>query len=282
MNWPPKEFSKTALHDERYNTLYYMNDPKGNFRMFRWIDNNIVKMVSNIHMGSKDEVIMKPRKKPRINEFNRKHIRLVWGDDHVVSIKIPTLINDYNMWMLGVDLVDQLIAYYRPKIRCRRTWMPLLLHCLDIIRVNSYVLYKETSYLHPAVNDDEIDSHKQFLIEFTNSLIRRAKLEDRTAPVTRQATPVGTVEPVIHLDRTSQLHFSRTKPSLKTFDHVRFLDGDHTLIPHTQRVCKYCQYLAAVARVKKEPLPVANRARKECRICKVNLCDNHKDLFHAR
>ena len=162
-----------------------MNDPKGNFRMFRWIDNNIVKMVSNIHMGTEDEVIMKPRKKPRLNEFNRKHICLVWGDDHVVSIKIPTLINNYNMWMLGVDLVDQLIAYYRPKIRCRRTWMPLLLHCLDIIRVNSYVLYKETSYLHPAVNDDEIDSHKQFLIEFVNSLICRAKKENRTAPVTR-------------------------------------------------------------------------------------------------
>ena len=68
-------------------------------------------------MGTKDEVVMKPRKKPRINEFNRKHIRLVWRDEHVVAIKIPTLINDYNHWMLDVDLVDQLIAYYRSKIR---------------------------------------------------------------------------------------------------------------------------------------------------------------------
>ena len=143
-------------------------------------------------------------------------------------------------------------------------------------------MYKETSYLHPLVDNEEIDSYKQFLIEFVNSLIRRAKLENRTAPVTRQATPVGEVAPVIHLDRTSQLHFSRTKPSLKTFDHVRFLDGDHTLIPHTQRVCKYCQYLAAVARVKKEPLPQVKRAYNECRICRVSLCKNHKDLFHAR
>ena len=71
--------------------------------------------------------------------------------------------------------------------------------------MNSYVLYKETFYLHPAVNDDVIDSHKQFLIEFVNSLIRRAKLENRTAPVTRQATPVCEVEPVIHLDLTSTL-----------------------------------------------------------------------------
>ena len=169
--------------------------------MFRWIDSSIVKMVSNVHMGTKDEVIMKPRKEEkRINEFNRKHMRLVWGDDHVVSIKIPTLINDYNMWMLGVDLVDQLIAYYQPKICCRQTWMPLLLHCLDIIQVNSYILNKETFYLHPLVENEEVDSHKQFLIEFVNSFICQAKQENRTAPVTQQATPVGEVEPVIHLD----------------------------------------------------------------------------------
>ena len=74
--------------------------------------------------------------------------------------------------MLGVDLVDQLIAYYRPRIRCRRTWMSLLLNCLDIIQVNSYVLYKETSYLHSLVDNDKIYSHKQFLVEFVNSLIR--------------------------------------------------------------------------------------------------------------
>ena len=140
----------------------------------------------------------------------------------------------------------------------------MLLHSLDIIRVNSYVLYKETSYLHKLVDNDDIDSHKQFLIEFVNSLIRQAKLENRTAPVTQQATPVGEVEPVIHLDRHSQLKFSRTKPSLKTFDHVRFLPSDHKLIKHTQRKCKYCQYLVAVARVNKKPLPEVNRAYKEC------------------
>ena len=160
--------------------------------------------------------------------------------------------------------------------------MPLLLHCLDIIRVNSYVLYKETSYLHPLVDNKEIDSHKQFVIEFVDSLICRAKLEKRTAPVTRQATPVGTVEPVIHLNKTKTKNYSRTKPSLKTFDDVRFLPGNHQLIRHTQRKCKYCQYLVAVARVKKEPLPVLQQPRKQCRICKVNLCDNHKDLFHAK
>ena len=76
---------------------------------------------------------MESRKKPRINEFNRKYFCLVWGDEHIVPIKIPSLINDYNHWILGVDLVDQLIAYYQPKISCQQTWIPLLLDCLDII-----------------------------------------------------------------------------------------------------------------------------------------------------
>ena len=106
-------------HHQNLASVYYMTlDTIGNFQMFRWIDNNVVKMVFNIHMGTKDEVVMKQRKKPRIYEFNRKHIRLVWGDDHLVAIKIPTIINDYNHWMLCVELVDQLIVYYRPKFHC--------------------------------------------------------------------------------------------------------------------------------------------------------------------
>ena len=148
--------------------------------------------------------------------------------------------------------------------------------------MNSYVLYKETAYLHPAVNNDEMDNHKEFLIEFINTLICRAQKEDRKQPVTRQATPVGEVEPVIHFNRTRQLRFSRTKPSLSIFDHVRFLPGDHKLIPHKQRECKYCQYLHCVATVKKEPLPEVKRAYKECQICEVSLCKNHQDLFHPR
>ena len=88
-------------------------------------------------------------------------------------------------------------------------------------------------YLHPAVNNDNIDSHKQFLIKFINSLIRYAKKEDTKHSVTRQATPVGKVEPVMYLDRTRQLRFSRFDPSLDIYDRVRFQTGDHSLITQT-------------------------------------------------
>ena len=110
-----------------------MNDPIGNIQTFRWVDNNIVKIISNVHIGAKDESVIKPRKNPRINELNRKHIPLVWGDDHIITVKIPQTINNYNHWILSADLVDQLIAYYRPKVRCQQTWMPLFLYMVQIL-----------------------------------------------------------------------------------------------------------------------------------------------------
>ena len=30
-------------------------------------------------------------------------------------------------------MMDQVIAYLCPKIRCQQTWMLIMLHCLDII-----------------------------------------------------------------------------------------------------------------------------------------------------
>ena len=44
--------------------------------------------------------------------------------------------------MGGVDKANQLIAYYCPDLRCRRTWMPILFHILDCMRVNAYIACK--------------------------------------------------------------------------------------------------------------------------------------------
>ena len=85
--WPPPEFSDHAIHDHRSNSLYYMNDETGNYRMVQWIDNNVVKMVLNVHLGtSVDESVSRDRKKPRINEFNRRNIRLVCGVTNILLL----------------------------------------------------------------------------------------------------------------------------------------------------------------------------------------------------
>ena len=72
--------------------------------------------------------------------------------------------------MLGVDVCDQLIASLRPKIRCRRLWwVPIMLHCLDVLCINSYI--------HEPTNR-QYGSHKAFHIEFVNILLQRAAAEE--------------------------------------------------------------------------------------------------------
>ena len=87
---------EAQLQDKRFNTLYVQDHPDG-FRCFRWLDNNIVKMVSNIHYGHKNENVMKSRKRPRANQFNRKTRKAIWKDDKAIAdVEIPGIFNDYN------------------------------------------------------------------------------------------------------------------------------------------------------------------------------------------
>jgi hypothetical protein len=110
---PPKEYRN--IKEDQFNCVHLMNDVR-NYRIMRWVDNNVVTMVTNCHIG--DEVVARERKRPRQTATNKTHLRTVWGDDPVKIIEIPKAIDDYNHWMNGVDKADQLIAYYRPKLRC--------------------------------------------------------------------------------------------------------------------------------------------------------------------
>ena len=164
-------FKEGELEDSRFNTLYCKDHP-GNFRMFCSLDNNIVKLVSNIHSGNVDESVMKARKKPRLNNVNCVTCKTIWKESSVANVKIPQIINNYNYWMLGCDLCDQMIAYYRAKVRCQRTWMPIMFHCLDVLCVNSYVLYQQALLADDRVtNKSRIVDHKTFTKTLIDSLI---------------------------------------------------------------------------------------------------------------
>lgn len=63
------------------------------------------------------------------------------GDEYVEGVEISLTINDYNYYMLGVDKSDQLVAYYRPILQFRRTWMPMMLQASNLTWSNAYVSY---------------------------------------------------------------------------------------------------------------------------------------------
>jgi hypothetical protein len=73
--------------------------------------------------------------------------------------------------MGGKDRADQFIFQYRPNLRCRRTWTPIFLHSLDVMRVNAFIVAKEMSkptMLHL----------KDFIAKWIDCLNRRAETID--------------------------------------------------------------------------------------------------------
>jgi hypothetical protein len=91
----------------------------------------------------------------------------VWGQEYEKVVTIPKVIDDYNHW-LGVDRSDQLISYYRPDLRCRRTWIPLFLQGLMIVQVNAFIVFKQ-------LKNAPKTSHKDFLLQFVFALMQRVR-----------------------------------------------------------------------------------------------------------
>ena len=117
-------------------------------------------------------MIKQKRKRPRVTSNNKNHVSKIWGDKGVVPIYIPTLIDDYNHWMGGVDVSDQRISYYHPSnFRCQRTWLPIFLQLLSIIRNNDFIVHRE--YFGKKAL-----SHKTFTLEMIDWLMNKAKFYD--------------------------------------------------------------------------------------------------------
>ena len=143
------------------------------------MDNNFVFCVSTVHKTGK--TIKRLRKKPRVTPTNRNHVEEVWGKDGVKEIYIPVLINDYNHWMGGVDLIDQWIAYYDPKMRCICTWLPIFIQILSLVRNNAFHVHKD----HMEKKGKNVHQ-KQFLLDTIRVLLENAhkhkKIEELLTP----------------------------------------------------------------------------------------------------
>lgn len=68
-------------------------------------------------------------------------------------LMIPDLIDDYNQYMHGVDIADQLRASYHTHLTGVRNWLPVFYWLVDTLKVNSYLIWR----LH-----DPQASHKTF------------------------------------------------------------------------------------------------------------------------
>lgn len=63
-----------------------------------------------------------------------------------------------------------------------------MLRCFDILLVNCYILYNETSVQHKDIGDNKILGHKDFFTEFIDCLIVHAKSVDERGKSTTRPT----------------------------------------------------------------------------------------------
>ncbi|XP_060788789.1 piggyBac transposable element-derived protein 4-like [Neoarius graeffei] len=137
------------------------HSPRGTIRWIRdgpvvcvkWMDTQEVSVCSTIHAAYTGDVVQRRVK-------SRKG---VWSTQ---SVPCPKPVVEYNKYMGGVDLSDQLIQYFTAQHKTVKWYKKLFLHFLDVAATNAFILHKE---LMQNMQKERM-SQKQFMEELTAQL----------------------------------------------------------------------------------------------------------------
>ncbi len=143
------------------NNALKKKDARGSIRWIRadpvvyvkWLDTREVSVCSTIHEAYSGQIV-------------KRRIRTEDGGWTTKDIPCPTPVTEYNKYMGGVDLSDQLIQYYTVHHKTMRWYRTLFYHLIDISATNSYLLYRELC----SQRQEKPMSHKAFLEELTAQL----------------------------------------------------------------------------------------------------------------
>jgi len=131
----------------------------------KWFDNKAVHLVSTFATSFPFD---------KCTRFDRKI-------KERVEVARPFIVKDYNTHMGGVDLHDQLMAYYRMAFRSRKYYQRLIFHMIDMTVVNSWLLYRREA------NHLEVPKRKQmslceFKLKLADSLLLSGKSRGKKRP----------------------------------------------------------------------------------------------------
>jgi hypothetical protein len=224
-----------------------------------WMDNAPVTMLSTIHnITGPDSTVRRSRRCPRLSSKNGKSAREVFNGKARAIIGIPKIIDDYNHFMGGVDISDQLRSYYSSQLKVRRNWMPLFFWLLDTTIVNSYLIYKKNG---------GIFNHRKFNIELACDLMDSGLMED--GKVTRSQPKLAKT---VKTPRRKAIYISKHSNSLP----VRRLSNERHLAQFRSRAfCILCRHKAKKVEGKSsdEKAPRGHGSTTtECSTCEVPLC----------
>ena len=96
-----------------------------------------------------------------------------------VTVDRPNIVNEYNSFMGGVDLIDMLLALYRIKVRSSKYYMRIFYHIVNLCVVNAWILYKRSrQQFHPA-QSSKLMQLADFQVQVSEALLRRGSQETK-------------------------------------------------------------------------------------------------------
>ena len=188
-------------------------------------------------------------------------------------IKIPKVIDDYNHWIGGVDQNNHLISNYGPQLHCKRIWMPLMLHSLDVLCVNAYL-----AYVGLQTDMKNRLEQKEFILSLVEIMQEQAiVMEYRWLRSAHEHT--NTPSPA-----NTRQRINPSKPCLPIERLEPPLDAHVHNFSKTRSTCKYCSFLNLRSKQlhpKRAPLKVSN-VYQMCVKCNVHLYEAHFQVYHTK
>lgn len=164
----------------------------------KWYDNKCVALASNyVGVGKIDTAV-------RFDKTSKQQI----------NINRPQIVRDYNLNMGGVDLMNQMISYYRISIRSKKWTLRMITHFIDFSIVQSWIEYKNDCK-RSEVPQRQVMDLLAFRMSLANQLVYPQSAAKRVARIT--------------LDEIHSKNENVEKPreSRKTDESTRFDGLDH-------------------------------------------------------
>ena len=138
----------------------------------KWMDKRPVTVVTTIHNDDVSTVERRCRRAPGGRE----------------EVEKPVAVIDYNKYMAGFDMADQLLPYYGFAHCTVKWWRRAFFYLLDMAVVNSYVLYT----LHNPDCRRRL-THEKFIVTLATDLLMSAghSTSSPTAPYPSSRQPVA-------------------------------------------------------------------------------------------
>ena len=124
----PKSIVNTLRAKDPRGTIRWIRD--GELVFVKWQDTKEVRLCSTVHSAHSGIKCTRNCRDERGN----------WTR---LTFQCPTPVAEYNRWMGGVDLSDQLIQYYSVSHKTMHWYRTLFFHFVDIATTNAYILHKE-------------------------------------------------------------------------------------------------------------------------------------------